>query len=232
MNKQLSLLKRGRHMVRRVQRGVSLLFSLMGLVVLTLGAVALLRSVDSSLLVLGNLGFKQDALAASSAGTEAAIAWLAATPVTTLEMDQQARAYSSVAIPALEAAGPRADALPGTPAVLIDWAGNGCNVPGLNGRAIANCLLAPVELQVGAGNRVKYFITRLCSATGPANAGANNCIVPVVGASAGTSTQRGEVKQGQHVRPTAIAAGTYYRIITRTEGARGTVSFTETLVHF
>ena len=46
---------------RTAQRGVSLLFALMALAAMLLAAVALVRSVDSGALVLGNLGFKQEA---------------------------------------------------------------------------------------------------------------------------------------------------------------------------
>ena len=43
----------------RRQRGVSLIFALMALAVISLAAVALVRSVDTTSLVIGNLGFKQ-----------------------------------------------------------------------------------------------------------------------------------------------------------------------------
>ena len=83
---------------------MSLLFALMAMVVLSLAAVALVRSVDTGALVIGNLGFKQDALAAGSIGTEAAITWLQANAGTALDIDNQAKGYSSVAITALDAA--------------------------------------------------------------------------------------------------------------------------------
>ncbi len=44
---------------RRPQRGVVLFVALIGMVVLSLGAVALLRSVDSGTSIAGNLAFKQ-----------------------------------------------------------------------------------------------------------------------------------------------------------------------------
>jgi hypothetical protein len=47
------------------QRGSALIFALMTLVALMLAAVALVRSVDTSSRVLGNLGFKQEATAAA-----------------------------------------------------------------------------------------------------------------------------------------------------------------------
>jgi len=59
------------------QRGVSLFFALVSLVAISLAAIVLVRSVDTSTLISGNLAFQQSATASADAGTEAAIAWLA-----------------------------------------------------------------------------------------------------------------------------------------------------------
>lgn len=59
------------------QRGVSLFFALVCLVSIMLAAVVLVRSVDTSTMISGNLAFQQSATASADAGTEAAIAWLA-----------------------------------------------------------------------------------------------------------------------------------------------------------
>lgn len=61
------------------QRGVALFFALIALLAMSLAAVALIRSVDTSALIAGNLAFKQAATTSADAGTEAAVAWLAAT---------------------------------------------------------------------------------------------------------------------------------------------------------
>lgn len=61
------------------QRGVSLFFALIALLVISLAAVALIRSVDTSTLIAGNLAFKQSTTSSGDAGIEAAVAWLAAT---------------------------------------------------------------------------------------------------------------------------------------------------------
>lgn len=217
--------------LRLAQRGVSLLFALMGLVVLTLGAVALIRSVDTGLLVLGNLGFKQDSLAATSAGTEAAVSWLQTQSAETLSKDQQVQGYSAVAIEALEPTGPRAGVPQGTPAILVNWTDKGCaGAPGLNGRAVSGCLTASAPISVPGGNTVRYFITRLCAAEGLA--GGNDCMKAVVLRSGTSTSQRGSVGYGTSSRFVEISAGTYYRIVARAEDRRGTVSFSETLVHF
>lgn len=58
------------------QRGLVLFLALMALVVLSLAAVALIRSVDTSTLIAGNLAFKQAATTSADAGIDAAIAQL------------------------------------------------------------------------------------------------------------------------------------------------------------
>lgn len=61
------------------QRGVVLFFTLIALLAMSLAAVALIRSVDTSTLISGNLAFKQAATTSGDAGIEAAVNWLAAT---------------------------------------------------------------------------------------------------------------------------------------------------------
>lgn len=61
------------------QRGVVLFFALIALVVMSLAAVALIRSVDTSTMIAGNLAFKQAATISGDAGIETAIEWMTAT---------------------------------------------------------------------------------------------------------------------------------------------------------
>ena len=72
------------------QDGVSLLFALLALVVLSMAAVGLVRSVDTGLLVQGNLGFKQDGVAAAASGAEEALKWLEMQASGDLEKDYPA----------------------------------------------------------------------------------------------------------------------------------------------
>ena len=60
------------------QRGLALFFALIALLALSLAAAALIRSVDTSTLIAGNLAFKQSATSSGDAGIEAAITWLSA----------------------------------------------------------------------------------------------------------------------------------------------------------
>lgn len=61
------------------QRGLVLFFALIALVALSLAAVALIRTVDTSTIIAGNLAFRQSATRSGDLGTEAAIAWLTTT---------------------------------------------------------------------------------------------------------------------------------------------------------
>lgn len=58
------------------QRGLVLFLALIALVAISLAAVALIRSVDTSTLIAGNLAFKQAATTSADAGVDAAIALL------------------------------------------------------------------------------------------------------------------------------------------------------------
>lgn len=60
------------------QRGVVLFLTLIALLAMSLAAVALIRSVDTSTLIAGNLAFKQAATSGGDAGIEAALGWLRA----------------------------------------------------------------------------------------------------------------------------------------------------------
>ena len=60
------------------QRGIVLFFALIAMVVMSLAAVALIRSVDTSTMIAGNLAFRQSATTSADMGVEAAISALRA----------------------------------------------------------------------------------------------------------------------------------------------------------
>jgi len=59
------------------QQGVVLFIALIALVVMSLAAVALIRSVDTNTIIAGNLGFKQSATVSADSGVETALTWIA-----------------------------------------------------------------------------------------------------------------------------------------------------------
>ncbi|WP_144006630.1 hypothetical protein [Pelomonas sp. KK5] len=213
-----------RRLAASAQRGVSMLFALCALAVLTIGAVALVRSVDTGMLVLGNLGFKKDAVAAGSLTAESAITWLQNSTAVSgmLDSDIPANGYSSTAPANLDPTGSLV-ATSATAVVVPDWKGDDCQ--SVSAKTTPVCLKTQA---LDADGNSRYVITRLCKNAGP-NDSSNSCVTPVT-AQTTTTHQRGALKPGG--RFTTFSTGTAYRILTRTVGARGTVAYTETLVHF
>jgi Tfp pilus assembly protein PilX len=211
--------------LRRAQRGISLLFSLMALVILGFGAIALTRSVDTGTLIMGNLAMKQDTLSASATATEQAIAWLQANVTgTTLDANDPAKGYYAGAIEKLDPTGNRSTAA--NKLALVNWDGN-CNGHLGDGTYETCDTLAFTGTDVN-GNKVQWVITRLCDTAG-APSGTNLCVRPAAAATS-TALERGELNPGGRI--SAGIAGPYYRVVVRVEGPRNTVSYTESLVHF
>lgn len=205
------------------QRGASLLFALMAMVVLGFAAVALTRSVDTGALIMGNLSFKQDTLQSSNSGAEEALAWLSANVTNgVLEADSAANGYYASTPARLDATANKTSATDKWTVIKWDAA---CPVPTAN---TADCSMTPRVGTTVNGNEVRFVMIRLCSLPGPA-AGANICTRPAV-ASTSSSSERGELQPGGRI--SSSVASPYYQIVVRVTGPRNTVSYTETLVHF
>lgn len=206
-------------------RGVALLYSLLALLALSLAAVALVRSVDSGNLVLGNLGFKQDATWTAEQASERAIAWLAANAGPTLHDDVPAAGYYASSLDTLDVTG---EASGDAGRAVVDWRGDACASYAAGSYGV--CRSASAEIALNAGNRARYVITRLCSGAGSPTAIAVDCASPLQTA-ASISPNRGDVHYGTG-RLSATLSVQYYRVIVRAQGPRNTVTFTETLLHF
>ncbi len=210
----------------RAQRGLSLLFALMTLAVLSLAAVALVRSVDSSALVIGNLGFKQDTTAVANMATERALTWLRANSGgTTLDADGAAgTGYFASSLDNLDATGKVTSAA--RPMAVVDWLFDGAC--GYVAAGSFSACFAPNQVAgMPAGMTAQFVITRMCEATGPVAAG-NTCSRQR-STSTANATERGEIT-GSRFNQTVQSP--YYRVVVRSAGPRNTVSFTETIVHF
>ena len=211
--------------VRSRHRGMSLLFALLALAALSLAGVALVRSVNTSALVIGNLGFKQDATSASSRATEQAIQWLL-TNAAILDADHAANGYYATALDTLDPTGRITTAA--NKLGLVNWDSDGCAYAVAG--TFAGCTLLPSSPPLEAnGNSSRYVIARLCQKA-EAMSGTNPCAKPAT-ATVSVSPQHGEIKVGKH-NPDPVSISPYYRIIVRTVGARNPVSYTETIVHF
>ncbi|MEJ6006404.1 MULTISPECIES: hypothetical protein [unclassified Roseateles] len=215
------------HRIRQPkQAGVALIFALLALVALTMGAVALIRSVDTGTLALGNLSFKQSGVTAGAKAADQALTWLAANIGNgTLDANIPAKGYSATSMDSLDPTGRSV----GTANLMaqVDWDDNNCAQAGVG----AGCMDTAPEITVGS-DKVRYIITRLCSKPLPTSDATNSCAVPVAGSTI-DAAGRGSLDAGAKTdRTGGIVYSPYFRIITRTVGPKGTVSFTETMVRF
>jgi Tfp pilus assembly protein PilX len=190
--------------LRARQRGVVLMMALIVLVAMTLAGIALVRSVDTSNVIAGNLAFQQAATNSGDAGTETAANWLQSNAGgVTLHSNIYAQGYAASFQP--------------PPAIGQSW------------DAYWKAVLVPAGqvvtlTQDAAGNTVAYTIQRLCSQAGdPATTG-SGCAVTQSSAASGTSSRTaGTVAL-------LYSSQIYYRITTRIAGPRNTVSYIQTIV--
>lgn len=209
------------HRLSRMQDGISLVIALIVLVALTLAGIALVRSVNTGNMIAGNLAFKEGAILAGDAGTEAAINWLKTVAGTASAYNNQPTAgYYATSQDTLDMTGNSGD----PDRALVDWDSNNCN-----NATTSACITPSVAISAGADNSVRYVIHRLCQTTGDPNATTNSCAS--FQAQDSSSPNRGGLEYGDDKRFESLPTE-YYRITSRVKGPRNTVSFVETIVHF
>jgi type IV pilus assembly protein PilX len=214
------------------QEGVVLMVALIILVALTIGGIALVRSIDTTSLISGNLAFQQAATRSGEAGTEAAMQRLLATAALTSEtffwQDDVTRAYTaSTAATRLALTAGEASTASGWDSYWFSAGGINPNhqvVPGQCSAAGGGrvCVL-PVDAVTG--NTVSYTIERLCNAPGDPG------LVMTSGCARGRqpSASTGNC-QGAGCTPLNAPTQYFYRVTTRVEGPRNTSSYIQTIV--
>ena len=182
------------------QAGVVLFVALIALVVLSIGAIALIRSVDADSTIAGNLAFKRATVLAADIGIEVAKATLV-NQMSTLDQDAAAAGYyasvanlasSSVPLPAR-------------------WTGVACR--DLSGGALGSCNDAGTY-------RLQNIIERLCVST-PVSDPLAQCV-------AFDPLDDGSKKAGQIVL--AGLPRVHFRITTRVLGPRNAESLVQAVV--
>jgi type IV pilus assembly protein PilX len=218
------------YMPRR-QRGLSLIVVLIALLIISLAAVALLRSSDTGTLVTGNVAFQKSALAAGDGGSEVAIAWLSANAAGgTLFVDNAANpsnGYYATTADACDLTGTRT---PNNAADDVFWVladgdpGNGCSMTART--------LPDGTAGVPAGYTVRYVINRVCNTTGDPNSVLGAGGTPMTCSRLGAGTSEGSTRGGASYgnMPLTGESQQYYRITTRIDGPRNTVRYIQALV--
>jgi len=208
--------------MRANYRGAGLVVALVILVVMSLGALALVRAVASGLLVAGNLAFREAAVLAAESGSESAISWLSERAATTDLLSDQPEAGYYASLPVgLSLSGQSNTSTSAT----IDWDDDQCAA-----RTGIRCFTAGPALPIdAAGHRVRYVIHRLCRTAGSSDAAANSCLL--FRSAQGGSSNRGQLSYGASKRFQSSDT-VYYRITVHVRGPRNTTAFVQTLVHY
>lgn len=205
------------------QAGVSLFVVLIGMLALSLAALAIIKSVDTSTLIAGNLGFKNATTAAADQASERAITWLQNNNTgNTLFNNLPNSYYYATSYDSLDISGNETN----TNRVAIDWDSNSCG--SCTGSSCSSCL-TPSPIVTANGYSSRYLITRMCKISGDPNETTSGCSTPFA-SSEQEVPYKGEIKYG--TSPLSSANGPYYRIVVRATGPRNSVSYTETYVHF
>jgi len=208
-------------MKKHGQRGFSLIVALVALVIMSLAAVSLMRTVSTSTLVSGNLAYEQAGVTAADVGVEAAAVWLennagkatsttastcaATVGATVLACNQSARGYAATRLDPTSS-----QSWSDVWAVLL--AGG----------------LSPVTQASAdaAGNTTSYLIQRMCSAVGDSSSSIGCSTAP-------SSTECGSSKtldSNAGAGNISCASPTYYRITVKVSGPRSTTSYIQVMV--
>ena len=196
----------------RRQGGVVLFVALIVMVALSLAAIALIRSVDTTNAVVGNLAFRLASILPANASIEQAAA--------ALFSDQDILGLGSIPnkdnnLPAENYLACR-QGLPLCPGPAEDARG----VPAvLQKKSTAVTLTKKFDDTVQTGTQVTYLIERMCLAPGPATTG--NCdLVPPKGNPGDTI---GDSNSGGASIP-------FYRVTVRVDGPKNTASFVQAML--
>lgn len=193
---------------RKAQQGVILFVALIVLVAMSLTGIALIRSVDTNVLIAGNLAFRQGATAAADWGIESARTYLKTTLAANkaaLDGDNPAAAYYATWQTGLD--------LVGTTTSPFGWSGSS-QLVGTD----------------SAGNEVRYVLHRMCEASGATTAANANCVK--ASGSGGATGADGSTKATVSYSALALPSSTvvYYRVTVRVLGPRNTLAFVQAML--
>jgi hypothetical protein len=169
-----------------------------------------MRSVDSNVLIAGNLAFRQGATLAGDWGIEAGRAWLRANPPS-LASDQPAVTDGGAYWANWQA--------------NLDLIGSQPTVPDFDWNTAKN-----LGTDSG-GNEVRYVIHRLCAAAGDPNSPGANCVKASAGSGSGPSAggTKGTASYSSQALPGTSA--TFYRVTVRVVGPRNTRSYVQAVLN-
>jgi type IV pilus assembly protein PilX len=198
--------------VPRRERGAILFIALIVLVAMSLAGIALMRSVDTNVLIAGNLAFRQGATSAGDWGVESARIWMTGN-LAVLEQDQP----------------------DGAPFYFANWQEN-LDLLGINPKMKPYGWDTTEPMDLGfdtAGNQVKYVIHRLCGRAGPVMQSDPPvmCVKSALSAAQGPSTPDSNRVKPMDDGNQAAQGVALYRVTVRVTGPRNTVSYVQAVLN-
>lgn len=190
------------------QRGVVLFIALIALLVMSLAAVALIRSVDTNTIIAGNLALKQSALIASDRGSESALNWIADmmnADDQSLNVNRTAEGYFAT----------------------MDVNGDGIINDLDDAKTLVDNNGIVETMNDGQGNAVRYVVQRMCMLALPAD-DTNVCMYGDAVIGTGSKGVRDATEAGARID---ARRSPMYRITVRVNGPKNTVSYTQTFVY-
>lgn len=202
------------------QRGLVLFFALIALVAMSLAAAALIRSVDTGVMVAGNLAFKQSATNSADGGLVSATTWLAANGASLLTTNRGNGYYATATDLNLTE----------TQGQTWETVTAGATTTSYSAWTDATSLLATGSGFVSGvdptGNTVRYVIQRMCRTEGAPTK--ESCLM-------GNALAEGFSKQGKSDDELgAIIKGSLspmYRVTARVSGPKNTISYIQAYVY-
>lgn len=199
------------------QRGIVLFMALIALVVMSLAAVALIRSVDTNTVIAGNLSLKQSALVSSDRGVETALGWIEAKAIANpadLDVNSAANAadgyYATYLTPNLD-----------DPAVLkadATW------VAAASADATGSGIASGTES--ASQNNIRYIVQRMCRKAVPPTV--DECLFGDTEVGTGSKGVKDATEAGAIL---SAKQSPMYRVTLRVDGPKNTISYTQTYVY-
>jgi Tfp pilus assembly protein PilX len=216
------------------QRGVVLLLALIILVAMTLAGIGMMRSVDTGNLIAGNMAFRQATMSAGDAGTSAGFNALVSVGNSGNGADKIILNYNN------------GQPCPGGATAAQCGGGGNINLPGYSSTPLLACEVtrtcplasnyswwavdgnwngAPsitmADPNGGTIATVSYLIHRMCQSPGLGSSAAGQLCQTYTQPETGCSKSQ--------LLP-CTSTSVFYRITSRSVGARGTVAYAQTLV--
>lgn len=199
-----TMTSRARRAAPRSQSGVVLFIALIVMVALSIAGIALIRSVDTGLSVVGNLGFRQASIPPSTWAVENAISAMFEAKKIDLEAVDAANNY-----------------FPYRYEIKAGKSEDTMGVPyHLQGEKPSNYPSTFQKTNDGAGNTIRYVIERMCLDEGPATAA--NCDM--------SPPKKSEATTAMELTKPDLVRVPFYRLTVRVDGPNNTTTYAQAML--